>query len=217
MNIIGINGRKRSGKDTSCQLLSEHINGNLSNHPIAVRAAFADKLKIMAAKALGLTGTDQQLIEFMDSYKVSGGLEAYTYESDLPPGAPHFEKEITGREYLQLFGGKAREVFGDTFWVDRVLPNPDRHGDYVYELEQMYGEGVKYVIVTDVRYPNEAERVHALGGEVWEILRPDLPDDGDDHATEQPLPRDLVDVSIINDGTLNDLRLLLIRALEGDA
>jgi hypothetical protein len=33
-----------------------------------------------------------------------------------------FGKMITGREYLQRFGGRSR-VFGESFWVDQVLPS----------------------------------------------------------------------------------------------
>jgi hypothetical protein len=51
-------------------------------------------------------------------------------------------------------------------------------------------------VVTDVRFPNEAERIKALGGQVWEIHRGD--ESCDTHSSETPLPADLIDRTIYN-------------------
>jgi hypothetical protein len=64
---------------------------------------------------------------------------------------------------------------------------------------------VDCVAITDLRYPNEAQRVLDLGGEVWEVVRPGLVSDG--HASEQTLPRDLVTLTIENDSDVADLQL----------
>lgn len=49
MKIIGLTGKRRSGKDTVCAVLKEHTTLNVR------RAAFADPLKEECAKALGIT------------------------------------------------------------------------------------------------------------------------------------------------------------------
>jgi hypothetical protein len=104
-------------------------------------------------------------------------------------------------------------VFGDTFWIDQVLPTPAPGKPEVdlHNLDYRFG-GADVAVITDVRYPNEAERVQALGGCVIEVTRPGLNSDG--HASETPLPRELVDLVIENDGTLEDYANKLDSALQ---
>jgi hypothetical protein len=115
--------------------------------------------------------------------------------------------QFSGREYLQWFGGHARTVFGDSFWVDQVLPTPSKATDKEWgnykALKERY-PGVDILCITDVRYPNEAQRVLDLDGEVWVVERPGLESDG--HSSEEPLPVELTNLFIPNDGTLLDLQ-----------
>ena len=204
--LIGINGLKTSGKDTTYGFIEELACGNFKT---AKRVAFADKLKIMAALALGYEGEPAELIALMDKFKNTGSIVSrYDQVSEGTGNIIPTGRDITGRQYLQMFGGKAREVFGDTFWIDQVLPPPADHNHPLeipddLALQERY-PGVDYVCVTDVRYPNEAQRVLNLGGVVLEVVRPGLVSDG--HDTEQPLPSELVTHTIFNDGTLTDLR-----------
>lgn len=214
--LIGISGLKTAGKDTTYQIIAEQRHG-------VKRAAFADKLKIMAMRALGYDGTPGELISLANRLKEDGGRVDSCYLDNAPfsGSLQPFGVNITGREYLQRFGGHARDLFGENFWVDQVLPTPPPTSpptDKVMRRAAAYsrmsaiidpwtlkprGE-FKTLCVTDVRYPNEAERVLALGGEVWEVVRPGLEPDG--HASEQPLARELVTRVIDNSGTLGDLR-----------
>lgn len=205
MRLIGINGKKRHGKDTTFQIVREELSGQLVQ-----RAAFADKLKIMAALALGFDEhyTDDQRIKLMDKFKEAGSIsvlydELGTFNEFWEDNSSL--QSLTGREYLQYFGGHARRVFGDTFWIDQVLPfvadkSPTARSYHDAMLQQRFPIA-DVVCVTDVRYPNEAERIKDLGGEVWEVLRTDIPDSGDNHATEQRLPLELVDLMLPNNGT----------------
>ncbi len=184
MRLIGINGFKTSGKDTTYAIIRRI-------EPDARRVAFADKLKLLAALSLGLEFSDSILIDLMNACKESWTL--HLASNDVPDDLFH---SITGREFLQHLGNHARRVFGDTFWIDQVLP-PDHDALMaMYPYENL-------LVVTDVRYANEAERVKAIGGSMWEIVRPGIDSDG--HASEIPLPRELVDLTIINDGSLADL------------
>lgn len=61
------------------------------------------------------------------------------------------------------------------------------------------------VVVDDCRYPDEAEMIRALGGEVVRIVRSPPPSDAlwgpeSRHASERPLPAGLVRAEILNDG-----------------
>lgn len=228
MRLIGINGFKRSGKDTTFQLIQSWAE---AQGLAAERAAFADKLKVMAAMALGLEGSHAELVALMDEAKeswefsVSRMVEDHVTEtapSRLSPGRTIRMPvtTFTGRSYLQWFGEHARTVFGDDFWVDQVLPAPQPFDPGHVDIDDVAAlagavanvnraklhnryPGADIVCITDVRYPNEAARVLDLGGEVWEILRPGLESDG--HSSEQRLPHRLVTRTIVNSGSINYL------------
>lgn len=186
MNLIGITGLKTSGKDTTYEAIRTLTEGQ------AVRRAFADNLKRVAALALGLE------FDQMERFKEIGQLDI----GGLPPQWPS-GSTTTGRQYLQNLGVGAREVFGSNFWVDQVLPIDRSRRDVIWSDHPEIVGPPTWGVVTDVRFPNEAQRVLDLGGEVWEVIRPGLESDG--HASEIPLPRELVTRAIHNDGTIRDL------------
>lgn len=224
MQLIGINGFMGSGKDTTYGFIAKHHRG-------ALRVAFADKLKSIAALAIGFDPEldTQALVDLMNECKEFWDFEVTKRLTSLPGEQACMEvTHFTGRQYLQWLGANARTVFGDTFWIDQVLPTerqvylPGKEdglisrseaGSYLGHdaLAERYPD-TDLVVVTDVRYPNEAERVQQLGGKVWEVVRPGLTSDG--HSSEIPLPRELVDTVIQNDGSLAELSATVKEALE---
>lgn len=226
MNIIGINGLKRSGKGETFKAVQTQ---RVAEAERVREVGFAHKLKIIAARSLGFTDrTDQECIDLMDSFKLDEPLGAdFTVRYTEPGQTGCFPAlhELTGREFLQNLGSWGRKVFGDTFWIDQVLPDPHRAearalGDTVdprdilaHQLEAKY-PGVDTLCITDLRYPNEAERVRALGGKVWEVVRPGQVSDG--HDSEQTLDRALVDRTILNAGDLTDLYNMVSLAYDED-
>jgi hypothetical protein len=69
------------------------------------------------------------------------------------------------------------------------------------------------VVVADVRFNNEAEMIRRLGGEVWQVVRPGLPQHF--HVSEAGVSPALVDRTIDNSGDIRQLRLLVEQALAG--
>ena len=199
MKIVGINGFKRSGKGTTAEFLNELVDD------VVYEIGFADKLKRLGGLALGIpANVPQDHLRWADEYKVSG-----TTSTVVPDGT----YVVTGREFYQNLGQSGRVLFGDNFWIDQVLPYPALYwidgepyedtDDPGIDAARMY-PGVDILAITDVRYPNEAERIRSLGGVVWEVVRPGVVSDG--HASEQPLPAELVDWQIVNDGDLDTLK-----------
>lgn len=208
MNIIGVNGFKRSGKGETSKAIAELL-------PNVHQLGFADKLKILAARSLGYADiSDAEKIALMDNAKEKWVLQIRR------AGNNHRVKNVTVREFLQNLGNDARVVFGEDFWIDQVLPTMkevrnvgqirfgsnvqdyyDAHSKYL--LDQRY-PGVETLVFTDLRYPNEAARIRALGGRVIEVVRPGVVSDG--HASEQRLPVELIDAQLQNGGSLDDLR-----------
>jgi hypothetical protein len=185
MKIIGISGFKRSGKDSTYEAIRD-----LLPHSNVRRVGFADKLKELGGGAFGYR---EIAIEKMDEAKERWNIALYDEEDD-----PRALKIVSGRAYLQNLGVVARELFGENFWIDSVLPWPNGTN-----VALMYPD-TNILCITDVRYSNEAFRILQLGGDVWEINRPGTASDG--HSSEIPLPRNMITHIISNDGTLNDLK-----------
>lgn len=98
------------------------------------------------------------------------------------------------RRLLQVFGTEViRGFVGTNFWVD-------------YALKQMAEEPGDWV-VTDCRFPNEADAIINFCNQGWvvQIVRPGLEPLPGAHASEAGVPEELVDFRLNNDGTLVDL------------
>lgn len=96
---------------------------------------------------------------------------------------------LTFRQLLQLFGTEYRRRQDPDYWVKR--------------LEEKL-KGHERVVIDDVRFPNEVEMIHRLGGRVIRIDRPGPAEST--HASEIELDSfDGWDDVIVNDGTLREL------------
>jgi hypothetical protein len=95
------------------------------------------------------------------------------------------------RDFMQLMGTEfGRNMIDPGMWLQCLQTRIQNH---------------KKVIITDVRFPNEADFVHTLGGIVIEIQRPSI-QRTDSHASETPLPREVIDFIIQNDSTVDVLQ-----------
>lgn len=219
MNIIGINGFKRSGKGEVGKAIAEL---SLGVHQLG----FADKLKVFAARSLGYTQlSDAECIALMDR-----GKELWVADLHEPaivdgPDGPlldqrHHIKTWTVRQLLQYMGTEARTVFCEDFWVDQVLPKPisareqyQGSASTEYTLKNRY-PGAATLAFTDLRFENEARRIIDLGGFNLEVVRPGVTSDG--HASELVLDRRFIKYVVSNDGTLADLRWEVDKVLEAE-
>jgi hypothetical protein len=94
------------------------------------------------------------------------------------------------RGLMQRLGTEVgREMFGDDFWVKAAI--------------NAIPEGAN-VVFSDVRYPNEANAVRALGGKVWRVYRDGIgPANG--HTSENALGDYSFDAGVENFDTLEEL------------
>lgn len=102
------------------------------------------------------------------------------------------------REFLVALGAGARKVLGADVWVDALLPPSLTF--------------IRWAVITDVRYANEALRIRDLGGQVWHIERMHVgPANEEEARSIALLPR--ADRYIANMGGLDFLRDEVKRAL----
>lgn len=94
------------------------------------------------------------------------------------------------RPLMQRFGTEVgRDMFGPDFWVNLAIDSiPD---------------GSK-IVFTDVRFPNEANAVKVIGGQVWRIDRPGI-SAANAHISERALDGHDFDHRLSNEGTLAHL------------
>jgi len=62
------------------------------------------------------------------------------------------------------------------------------------------------IVISDVRFIDEAQFIHSRGGQIWRVLRPGAETTPhSDHTSEQESQRIVADVELINDGTIDEL------------
>ena len=167
--VIGICGKKFSGKSTVARLLSEATGYKV--------VSFADKLKDVCCVLSGCTRLDLEDYHFKENKLVPEYLEAYCGDADKP----------TFRAFLQHFGSEVMRGINDNIWIDSTLGN---------ECDN--------VIVSDVRFPNEAKAVKARGGIVIKVVRPDVKAE-DSHQSETLIDEIDADYTLWNATTLENL------------
>jgi len=165
--IIGLAGKKYSGKDTAGLFFKE--NGY-------IRIAFADPLKEICQIAFGLT--DEEL--YHDKEKIVD------------------EWQVSSRKLMQIVG---TELFRNE--LAKQLP---RIGESIWLriAEKKIKQAGQNVVITDVRYENEAAMIRRLGGKIVYVDR--KTDHIDDHTSEKIIE---YDYSIENNGTLDEFYDLL--------
>lgn len=150
------------------------------------RFAFADKLKLAVKKLNPIV--DNELGR------------PFTLEDALTREGPDRAKEMYPeyRRLLQVMGTEVgREMFGENFWVEQALRDVQENDRAVF---------------TDCRFPNEAQAIKDLGGEIWRINRPGF-GPVNSHASEISLDDWAFDLIIENDGDLDQLRVKVTASL----
>jgi hypothetical protein len=177
--IIGLVGKKGSGKDT--------IGAYLVKQYGFERKSFADPLKKSVAALFDIPFSD------IDKLKLDNKAVISVSMGEVYPREELISTNMSFRRLLQRYGTEAhREIFGHDFWVDQTLP------------VRGYYHG-RAIVVTDCRFTNESDRIKMLDGHIIKVIRPDIVDPQDQHASELELTTIEADHELINNGTIDDL------------
>jgi hypothetical protein len=104
------------------------------------------------------------------------------------------------RWVLQHWGTEYRRAQDPEYWTRRLTETIDQ-------------STAKSIVITDVRFENEAQLVQRLGGTLWRVERPGH-GVTTDHASDVTGAEWPCSAVIVNDGDLDDLRLSVAQALE---
>lgn len=165
--LIGITGYKRSGKDTTGEVMATILGAQC--------IAFADPIKDAVRAILRAQGVDDKTIE-------------ECIDGDLKEAPCPYLQDNSPRYVMQTLGTEwGRETLGDAIWVKAALNRA--------------ANSVVGTIITDVRFPNEAEAIREAGGVVVRVSRPETePDMGDTlHPSEAGVAKIEADYVIRND------------------
>jgi hypothetical protein len=193
--IIGVAGFAGSGKDTVGKYLVVHYNFE--------HRSFAAKLKEATAALLDMP------LDKVDEYKLMKNVCVELVDDD------DIVTTFTFRHFLQRMGTEmGRNVFGEDFWVDMVLPDN-------LLLARHYQEYVaRKIVITDVRFENEASRVRELDGVVIWVETTDATraargrDSVPAHKSAMRLDPELIDYTITNDSSLANLHVQIKDVLD---
>jgi hypothetical protein len=170
VEIIGISGWARAGKDTAADHLVEQQD--------FIKMSFAAPMKEALYKL-----NPRIIVDGVMGVPLNVGVDVYGWD-----GLKEHGPEI--RELLQRFGTEVgRQTWGEDFWVDAAI--------------NKIQDGTK-VVFADVRFPNEADAIKKMGGEVWRINRAGV-GPANDHISEHALDDYDFDNVIDNYGTLSVL------------
>jgi len=189
--LIGINGKIGSGKTTAAKLIAEYFHKK--EIPIYYR---------MWAKPL------KETVEILSGIKMkhegencfTDGITDYTQE-DKSTYVEHFN--ITVGKMLQKIGTDVfREHFDKETWIKFLY-----FGDYK-NIEKIYNKRKFVYLISDTRFPNEADFIKNNNGILIKIIGKEFETDRDKmHESEIALDSyNKFDHIIDNTGSLEDLK-----------
>ena len=191
MEIIGLSGFARSGKDEVAKILVEQHG--------FTRIAFADKLR----DVLYALNPIVHARPADESAGWKGGIATWTLQEVIDVhGWGGYKETVFGpeiRRLLQRLGTEAgRQTLWDSIWIDAALTG--------------HSEDAR-IVVADCRFYNEFDAVRERGGQIWRVERPGV-GPLNEHASEnEATDYPNFAATINNDGTLQDLAIKVGRLM----
>ena len=142
------------------------------------RIAFADKIR-----------------DFLYGINPMVGCSPTGYLQDLVNlvGWDKAKQEPQVRRLLQDLGISARDLISEDIWVTAALSSVSKD---------------QRIVITDVRFENEAAMIKSMGGQLWRVKRSGV-GPVNDHVSESEMDGYKVDQIFVNNGTLEELQALI--------
>jgi hypothetical protein len=203
--LIGLAGYAGSGKDTAADYLV-HTHG-------FIKLAFADPLREEVANAWRINPAGQHIFSERSLKEHSTSLLALAHCADgafveaiiaeSKQNGELTDDELRDALYcprsprwvLQHWGTNYRRwLTAEDYWARQIARR----------IEQHMADG-QSVVISDVRFDDEAELIHKNGGQVWRVWRHQVTPTGYSHSSETPISTRLVNSTLSNDGTIGDM------------
>lgn len=203
-NIIGITGLARSGKDTFTKFLCEETN----YYQYALASPIKNTVNILFGwDARHSDGSLKEEVQYTRILHTSTlALNLSTLFDDMDYGASYtrdfievfknhcvynlnglLQYKISPRKAYQLFGTEfGRKCVADTVWLDMI---PEGN-----------------VVLSDVRFDNEAEYIIRRGGRIVEIVSDRNTTKESSHVSEKGIDKSYISATITNNRTMEELK-----------
>lgn len=159
--VIGISGKIGAGKNYLATKLAEALQKHyLTSGETSYATALKDQAtEIIEAFRQGITDEELSLIQNIPIEQVRH-LRKITKNTVNNTNMNGWSRSEEIRQTLQYLGTDIRRKQDDKYWVNKV--------------EEYFDSNVDAMFIVDVRFPNEADKIHELGGY---LIRIDVPDE----------------------------------------
>lgn len=200
--IIGLSGYAKSGKDTVAEMILDITKKRLPAYGYTYQIKkFSAKLKKIASILLGIPEKKFEDQEFKQALLGGewGTIEKNPLNAITPFEKVNFVSLMSVREFLQKLGTDAvRDGLHPNAWVNALMAEYKKNKNW---------------IITDVRFPNEAQAIKERGGLIIRIEREGIKP-VNAHPSETALDKWDFDRRIENNGTLDELKESVITLLK---
>jgi hypothetical protein len=189
MKLIGLNGAIGSGKSEAARFLSDKYGYK----EITFKAEFVRRIFL----SLGICDRHPDHEIYLNLF----------YDQELKDKSNELLGGLTPREVKLSFSGWVRSIDPDAF----VKPTELKIKTY----SKLKTQSLLDIVVSDVRFDNEAQLIKRNGGVIWKIERQNNPFKiKSSHESEKDLDKKYIDLTIHNDGSLDDLAIAIGDVLE---
>jgi hypothetical protein len=197
--LIGLTGLPASGKDTVARIL-------VRNYAYAT-AAFADALRDEVCVGWNRLD-DLWLTDRVIKERPTHDLAIHKCpDADFMRAMLRANQDMRAprspRQILQLWGTEYRRTQRPSYWIERLT---DR-------VDELVRKGNKRVVISDVRFPNEADFVRSRRGELWKLHRV-YTLAASEHVSDTALQGAIPDVIVHNHGSLEQLEIEINRIIQ---
>jgi len=194
--LLGLAGRAGAGKDTVADVLCQ-------GHQF-YRFAFADPVR---AEIISAFGVDMSVFDVSTKeHKIDALAIARCTDPDFRRVAGKLGISMTDarspREIMRWWGTEYRRFQNPHYWTNRA-------GETLYDAIR---RGFRRIVITDLRFRNEAAFVRYHGGKVWEIQRATAEVLPATHVSEQEITALEPDRVIENNKTMTALATAVMKA-----
>lgn len=196
--LIGLAGRAGAGKDTAADVLCE-------GHQF-YRFAFADPVRAEIVRAFGVDlsvfSVDQKerkiaalaISQCTDpSFRLTAGKLGVSMADPRSP-----------REIMRWWGTEYRRTQNPRYWTNKA-------GETLHEVMR---RGFRRIVITDVRFRNEADFIRYHGGRIWEIRRATAECAPAAHQSEIEIAALQADLTVDNNKTMTAFSRAVMKAYE---
>lgn len=205
-SLIGLTGANGAGKDTVAAMLCAELHKH-GNSPAVI--AFADALYAEVSAAFNIS--------------VQALRERSTKETPLDVlkvsrcNAPWFSSVYSGSESIHVWLGVPRSPRQILQWWGTEYRRKQQPDYWVMRLLQMVhalrDAGRSHIIITDVRFADEAQAIRSHGAQIWRVHRPNLMPSANGHVSEVTGEEFAPESTILNCGSLDALRFAACQTL----